>query len=368
MKISLITMHRVLNYGSVLQTYALSHILIKKGYDVEILDYIPQRLKLWNAIILPLKKKNSLLKPFYFIYLVLVNVPKWRMYNSFLKSYVTLSPQKYNSINEVFKNLPVADVYMTGSDQVWNTTFDGFVDDSFFLAYAPLNKKKIAYAASFGREVLEPEELNIISPYLRSYNSISVREKSALSILKEIGNVNGVQVLDPTLLLDKEEWSKTFMQKDRLLKDKYLLVYFIRGNENQLLTIAKAIAQKKGLKIYLLHNGLKVINGCDKTFRNQCPEEYISLFLNADYIVASSFHGTAFAINFNKQFVSVLPSNFKTRVESILSLTGLTDRMIFDDFNIDKALAKIDFNNVNLVLEAERIKSYDFLENSLRKL
>jgi hypothetical protein len=366
MKISLITMHRVLNYGSVLQTYALNKVLQSKGFEIEVLDYIPDRLKLWNTIKLPLKNKKIILKPFFLIYQILVNIPKWKMYNSFLKQHVKLSGRKYYSVKDVTDHLPVADVYMTGSDQVWNSTFDNFVDPAFFLAYAPRSKKRVAYAASFGREELEKVELNEISNYIHLYNSISVREKSALTILKDIGRIDVLQVLDPTLLLNKEEWSKAFIQKNKLVEDKYLLIYLIRGDEKKIFSIAQEIAKKKSLKVYLLHNGLKFTKDCDKAFRNQTPEDYISLFMNADYIVASSFHGTAFAINFNKQFVSVLPNNFKTRVESILSLTGLNTRMILNNFDIDMALTKIDYSNVNAILETERIKSLNYLDVSLR--
>jgi len=366
MKISLITMHRVPNYGSVLQTYATSKILNDLGHTVEVIDYIPRRLLLSNTIISEALYKNKLLLPLNLLYSALVNVPKLGMYNKFLQKYLKISKVKYHEIGDLKNLTPDGDVFISGSDQVWNTFYDGFIDPSFFLDFVPANKKRIAYASSFGRSSLENNEFDILKNYISKYDHLSVRESSGVDIIQKMGREDVAHVLDPTFLLSKDQWSNLYSGK--IYKDKYILMYTVNKDEGRLMKLVKEIADAKNLKIYYLHNGLKGLKGCDKIFRNQTPEEFLSLFAQAEYVVATSFHGTAFALNFNKPFISVLPQKFRARVESILNLTGLQSRMIIDDFTLDTALAPIDFTHANSILKNEKLRSINYLKSSLTEV
>lgn len=363
MKISLMTMHAVPNYGSVLQTYATVKVLEELGHNVEILNYVPIRLKLFNVIFNESKKKNKLLFPLYFGYSALVNLPKRRMYDLFLAKYLNLSSNVYHSSKEVRENLPDSDLFITGSDQVWNTYYDGFIDPAFFLDFVPKTKRKISFASSFGRGNIESNEEAILKPYLMSYDALSVREFSGVEIINKMGRSDVEHVLDPTFLLDKERWSNMYTEKR--FQDRYILMYTVNKDEHRLIKLVKEIARAKGLKIYYLHNGLKGIKGVDRIFRNQSPNEFLNLFAQADYIMATSFHGTAFALNFNIPFVSVLPEKFQARVKSILDLVGLNERMITNDFSLNKALLPIDFEPVNEILIRERSKSINFLQRNI---
>lgn len=365
MKISLITMHRVPNYGSVLQTYATSKILNDLGHSVEVIDYIPRRLLLSRTIISEALYKNRLMLPLNLLYSILVNVPKLSMYNKFLHKYLKISKVKYHEIEDLKNQIPDGDVFISGSDQVWNTFYDGFIDPSFFLDFVPTNKKRIAYASSFGKSEVEDEEFDVVKKYINKYDFLSVRESSGVEIIKKMGRHDVEHVLDPTFLLSKDQWSELYSNK--VYKDKYILMYTVNKDEGRLMKLVQEIADAKNLKIYYLHNGLKGLKGCDKIFRNQTPEQFLSLFSQADYIVATSFHGTAFALNFNKPFISVLPQKFRARVESILDLTGLKNRMIVNDFSLEKALAPIDFTQANSRLMHERLKSIKYLESCLSK-
>lgn len=365
MKVCLITMHKVPNYGSVLQTYATCKVIEDLGHRIEVLDYIPKRLKLWNTVFTEAKNKNSkILFPVYFTYSALVNIPKRFMYNRFLKKYIKLSPRQYYNNKEVQEYLPEADIFITGSDQVWNTYYDGFIDLTFFLNFVPKNKKKISYAASFGDSNIDDKEAEIIRPHILSYDALSVRESSGIKIINEIGRNDVEHVLDPTLLLTKEQWGKLFSSKK--FNEKYILMYTVNKDEDRLIQFVMKIAKAKGLKIYYIHNGLKSIEGCDRIFRNQSPNDFLSLFVQAEYVIATSFHGTAFAINFNKPFISILPEKFKARVRSILQLVGLEERMIGDNFSLETALKDIDYDRINQIIKKERQKSYDFLNMQLR--
>ena len=363
MKVSLMTMHCVPNYGSVLQTYATVKVLEKLGHSVEVINYVPLRLKLINVIFNEAKKKNKLLFPLYFGYSALVNLPKRRMYDFFLNKYLNLSSDIYHNSKDVAEKLPDSDLFITGSDQVWNTYYDGFIDPAFFLDFVPINKKKISFASSFGRGNIESSEESILKPYLMSYDALSVREASGVEIIKNMGRSDVEHVLDPTFLLDKVSWSKMYTKKK--FQDKYILMYTVNKDEDRLIKLVKEIAKAKGLKIYYLHNGLKGIKDCDRIFRNQSPNDFLNLFAQADYIMATSFHGTAFALNFNKPFVSVLPEKFQARVKSILALVGLEERMITNDFSLNRALIPIDFEPVNNILVRERSKSIDFLKRNV---
>jgi len=261
-------MHRVPNYGSVLQTYATCEILKSLGHSPEVLDYIPGRLRLRNIVLTSTKNKSRLLFPIHLAYSILVNVPKISMYRKFLHDYVKLSKGSYFTINDIQRNLPAADVYMTGSDQVWNTFYDGFIDPTFFLKFVPDGKRKISYAASFGRSVLSKQELDKLKGYITSYDCLSVRESSGVEIIKEMGRYDVHHVLDPTFLLDKVAWSKMFSK--RKFPEKYILMYTVNKDEDKLIELVQKIAKAKGLKIYYLHNGLKGI----ATFATVCCTQY----------------------------------------------------------------------------------------------
>ena len=260
--------------------------------------------------------------------------------------------------------MPDANIYLTGSDQVWNSNHNQGIDKVFFLSFVPQNIKKIAYAASFGKQELETWEIKETQYLLQRYQAISVRESSALKILQSLEIKNGWHVLDPTLLLSKEEWIEKCPHLN--IKEKYLLIYSVEPNKNQLIEYAKLIADKLKLKIYLVEWGFKRQPGTDKMIHNISPLTLMSYFIQAEYIIASSFHGTAFAVNLNKQFISVAPNHFSTRANSLLKLVNLEDRFITNkEFDLNQALSYIDYAKVNTILEQQRKISISFLTHAI---
>ncbi|HBC30957.1 MAG TPA: polysaccharide pyruvyl transferase family protein [Clostridiales bacterium] len=368
MKISVITLHTVKNYGSVLQTYATQKKFEHMKVEVEFVDYWRKNTQdhnLLHTFLSNSKKWNQ--NPFTrFIYKT-IEYPsihkRIHVFNRFLKQYIHLTPYRYLSYEELKANPPQADIYCTGSDQVWNSDCNGGIERPYFLEYVPKGKKRIAYAASFGKSKLSEKEQNMTKPLLQKYSMISVREDSGADILSNMG-IDSVQILDPTLILKLDEW-KRLMAK-RQVRQEYLLIYQLNKNRD-FDSYAKNFARKKKLKlIRLSYDYYHIIKPGHIMY---CPtvEEWISLFYYADYIMTDSFHGTAFSINFNKQFSVFFPPKFSSRLASILQLTGLENRRVIDCDNFEQAESIIDYHPVNEILAKEREKADAFLAKAIKK-
>lgn len=365
MRILIVTMHRGNNYGSALQVYALSEALKTFGHYPIILDYIPQRINFKLGVkhtlkslcrIAPIREKYNALRG------LMILVSSKLLYDSFFKKNVNLT-KAYYSIEALKKDCPQADIYMTGSDQVWNSFHNRGIEYTFYLDFVPDKATKIAYAASFGKECLDEWEIPETKRLLEKYRAISVRESSAVKILEKM-NISGTVVLDPTFLLSKDEWLKRLPLLR--IKEKYLLIYSVEPNKNDLIAYSRLIADKLGLKIYLVEWGLRKYNGVDKMLSLLNPLKLLSYFYNASFVVASSFHGTALSINMNKQFVSIAPSKFNTRVKSLLNLVKLDQRYFDKDtFQIEMALMPIDYTRVNAILSELRYESRSFLKTAI---
>lgn len=368
-KASIVTIFDNTNFGTYLQTLALSHSIKEKGYCVEIVKYIRRRQTAFFMFKEALNKS-----PMKMMYNLFVKIPRILLLRKqdyiFMAKYFPLT-KTYYSFSELQKNPPFADIYVTGSDQVWNSTYNGGLDRAYFLDFVPKESKKIAYSASIGMDRFPVEEENEVQKLLSAYNSISVREKKAIEILGSLGITNVSHVLDPTLLLDKSQWLKLVDTKCFRKKEPYLLLYSVESlRERQLIEdIAIRIAKKRCLKIYAIYySGIETKFKCsDSNFYYATPDMFISLFSQADYVVVSSFHGTAFAVNFNKQFVSISPKHFNSRVSSLLGICGLENRYIYnkEDYKDDVDDYPIDYIKVNDILSRERLISDMFINDSL---
>ena len=364
-KVLVATMHRGSNFGSALQVYALSQSVSKCGAIPVVLDYIPNRIKFSKALGATLKiifsLSSSLQQRYHAFRGLCLLLSNTFYYGRFFRRELSMT-KSYYRIEEIEKANLLADVYMTGSDQVWNSTYNQGIDRVFFLDFLPDGAKRVAYAASFGKTELEEWEKDITKILLSRYSAISVRESSALGILESIDIHNGVNVLDPTFLLSKSDWKERCPQLET--KDKYLLIYSVEPEKQQIIQIAREIADRLNLKVYMVEWGFKAHAGVDKMICNIDPLKLMSYFLHADYVVASSFHGTAFSVNLNKPFISVAPQRFNTRAQSLLNLVGLGERLVtFESYSLDRALAPIDYTSVNEVLDSERTESMKYLKS-----
>lgn len=360
-KVAFITRHAVANYGSALQTYATEQALKKIGCNSVCINYIAtdelpknitkSRLKTSRMNTSALKRLAFMLiqKPVY-----LHSCKKFRGY---IKDLVNLTDTEYHTTEELKANLPDADIFMTGSDQVWNLIFDD-IDENYFLPFVPDGKKKIAYAGCFGGDSIKESDTERIGNMLRRYDHITVRESSGVDICKKL-SVEAQQVVDPTLLLTPSEWNELIPKREN--KEKYVLVYQLQPNK-EFEIYAKEFAKRKGLKLYRVN---PYFTHAVKSGRFICcpkVEDFVWYVKNAEYFLTDSFHGTCFALSFNTQFVDILPNKNNERIFSLLKLAGIENKILqsYDDFSI--ADEPIDFVKVNPVLDTERQKSFELLK------
>ena len=269
----------------------------------------------------------------------------------------------YTSLEELKQDKPQADVFCTGSDQVWGPISLDSYDPAYFLDFTEEQDIRIAYAASFGKKKFDEESRRFYKQALQKYDVISVRENSAVSVIRDLGIENVQQVLDPTLLLNAEEWSQ-LITKD--IKGKYVLVYQIHANP-AMDKYAEEFARRVKLPILRVSFYLHQITRAGKLVYLPDVGTFLSYIKNATYMITDSFHGTAFAINFNTQFVNVVHDETATRNQSLLQLTGLTDRIITDKTDFSIINKKIDFEPVNAIIEQNRKESIEKLNGFLRR-
>ena len=361
-KVSLLTIHFGANFGSTLQTIATVEMLKRHGCKTRVVDYIPARYTWKRFFRRSLRSVTSVLK---LPLLLFVEAANRYIYQSFLSRHVTFS-RPIHAEDDFAAVCPKADIYVTGSDQVWNSLHNEGLDKHYYFDGFPDGTRKIAYAASIGRERLEADEYAEVKRMLGSYKAISVRETSAKRLIEGMG-YEAAHLLDPTFMLTSDDWLR--YMSARLVKEPYLLVYLPYNIHNKALIYCtiRRISEKKRLKVVSFSWHLLPDRLADRTFYFSSPGDFLSLMGHADYVVTHSFHGTAFSVNLNRQFSVYLPSGFGTRITSLLELCGLESRLLGADEIISdsKADVVIDYAPVNAVLETERRKAHTFLEQAL---
>lgn len=359
MKIGILTFQQAINYGAVLQLYALQKIIQKLGTDPEVINYISPKLENDYKII---RRNDGLRNLLASIFCAKAFCERKRRFKVFEKKYLNLTNELYSK-RDLSRICNKYDYLITGSDQVWNYTITD-ADSTYMLDFVEESNKKISYAASFGVAQI-PDKLKVwYKNLLQDFKAISVREKQGQAIINSLCNKEVSVVLDPTFLLTKEDWTKLNIGDTK--NKKYILVYCLRRS-NLLNEFAEKLKAKTGFEIIVLNPRIRNIYDKSSAYSSG-PEEFIRLFMNAEYVLTNSFHGTAFSINFNKNFLVDLDINStvntNSRLLNILSLLGLEDRII-DNIDIEKMYQDIDYSKVNTILDEERRKSINYLKMSL---
>lgn len=369
MKISVITLHNIRNYGSVLQTYATQHVLKKLGNDIEFIDYYRDGFSVKEQVDNNLKfstiyNKNFLYKSIGRLFLTISINKQDRVFKRFLKNNIKLT-KKYFTSSELKNNPPISDVYCSGSDQVWNSDWNRKIDESFFLNFGPENCKRISFASSIGKSEISSSEANTIIPLLSKYQYITVREQSAVNILKE-NNIDSELILDPTLLLNKDEWQDFIGNK--IDNKKYILVYQLNTKFKEFDEYVNELSKK--VKLPVIRVSVHIHQLFKKGNFKFCPEikDFLNYIKNAEYVITDSFHCVAFSINFNKKFMAVYPPKFPTRIENILSTTNLVDRKYSKENDIETITKDINYKDVNKILNQEREKSMKIIKKMLESV
>lgn len=360
--VSLVTLHRSANYGSVLQALATQVVLERMGYDVTVLDYYPERSGI-PSMLRELKHKKPILErnPLALAVARAVILPSYvkrrRNFDRFIERNLKMSERTYRSPADFEADPPEADVYVTGSDQVWNSAWNGGIDEPLFLSFTPEGARRLAFSASFGKGSLDEGERARTAELLARYERITVREDSGAEIVRSLG-LEATQVLDPTLLIPGAEWEER-CSSDHPEGD-YILMYNINHNA-PLDRFVQALSKKTGMPVYYISYQL---HDCVKRGRMRCcvpVEEFLGLIRHARFVACDSFHCAAFSVSFNREFAIVMPERFGTRLSSLMRVVGLEDRIVGEG-DLGVFDEPIDWASANARLEAERGRSLGVLE------
>lgn len=347
MKVGILTFHDADNYGAVLQAFALKQA-VSKYAECCIINYN-------NETFHKVSNKKGIVQRIVTILHGNKQRKKKQRFDAFRHKYLVGTDEVVldKDLCELNKSY---DIFVSGSDQIWNLECSG-KKDAYFLPFVENDMKKYSYAASFGTD--KPELAKEYIEMIAKFNKISVREESGVKFVTNRIGRECLQVVDPTLLLKESEWCDSLNLDDSIKREKYILLYEVLNGQN-MERFAKQLSAKVGIPVYCITASNRIRRGM-KVIRNAGPMEWIQLIKNSSYVVTNSFHGLAFSLIFNKQFFVELlppPAATNTRMVEMLKLVGLERRIISETISDDE----IDYSYVNLVIDEERKKSIDFME------
>ena len=358
------------NYGTTLQSFALHKKIELLGYQVCILNHIPPLFTfkhyikyLLSCIGVDVNYLKQLLYP-----------PKYTVKQNKLKRFIKNNYNIINSINtktQLQKLNNKTDVFITGSDQIWNTKYKF---DPFYFLYFAEDTKRIAYASSIGTEDFSQEYKNQIKLLLNKFTHIGVRERSAQKSISVLLNRKDIKhVLDPTFLLNSSEWA-AIGEKAEIeiqLPKRYIFCYLIGNNEwykQQLLKVQQTLGIKDIIIIPSVENQDFFLEGAI-IYNDGGPTEFIRLIQNAEFICTDSFHATALSINFKKDFVEFMrfkdtdKASQNSRIYDILSHYNLMSRIY--QSKCTEWSTHINYTECHILLEQDRKSSLDYLINAI---
>ncbi|MBR2422161.1 MAG: polysaccharide pyruvyl transferase family protein [Oscillospiraceae bacterium] len=355
MKIKTITCHNVYNVGASLQAYALAAYLSGLGNEVQIVDYVPDYLRhyrLWPKVYNP-----GYDKPVIRLLYKLAKFPgqvkgflslRRKRFDRFTRECLPLTRRHYASWKELLQAPPQADLFIAGSDQIWNSFFPNGRDPAFYLQFAPEGAVRASYAASFAVPKLEEQYREQTAKWISQLDHVSVREDSALEILEELGIRNGVSVVDPVFLLTADQWDA--LCPPAVFEEPYVFVYDFDNNP-QLRRIAQELSSERGLKIYTLQQ----LGYGHRSFPDAGPVEFVQLVRGAAFVLSNSFHATAFSLIYRRPYLTVdREEGINTRMQDLNRLAGLEHRKKPED--------PIDWNEVHRRLEERIAASREYLD------
>lgn len=358
-KIGIITFQSAINYGALLQTYSLQNFIKKNGFDCETINYINNKLKNdYKILKLEGKSVKGLISA---IIKTPLNLLKKIKFRKFLYNNVTLSKMKFDKSNIKIAN-EYYDMFITGSDQVWNLELTGN-DWNYYLKFVE-NKEKNSYAASLGNIEYLNQYKEEMRKQLKSFYNISIREEEGQKYLNKELNIKSNVVLDPVFLNDVKELNE-FCKV--MSKKKFILVYIL--HEKSGYYIAEKLAKKTNLNIVCLKSGL---NHPIKAKYIYCAgiEEFLSYIKNAEYVITDSFHGVALSMIFRKNLKIVYKNEMaylNSRIENLVNQFGLNNSVVDMNTDCEKLILNTDYTICEKKLNTEICNSKQYLIDILNK-
>ena len=362
MKVGIVTFHRAHNCGAAMQCIALISVLRKMGHEVFVVDcnnvgeghFFPRtfNVRIWmgwvKSLVLTRARGQRL----------------WLRYKRFMHRFFPMTKK----ISRGHSFPTSLERIVLGSDQVLNPDLTGRFLEIFLLMNRCPNKKKVAYAASFGVSTLSEHRRDVISAGLSGFQALGIREKSGVKICQNELHlpITPEVTIDPTLLLDGADY-KPFETHVKT-EGEYVLVYWIGNSTEYVTSLANRIAKLYGLKVIVASITARHDN---ETWKAISPDEFIYLFRCARFVVTTSFHGTSFAIINRKPFITVIPAgmNVASRITDLLGQLSLLSQIINEYDNVDDSrigdMLNLDFSKAVRALERIRKESMHFLANCM---
>ena len=383
-RVGIVSCYFKTNYGSMLQAYATQKILDKMKILNETIN-IDENIDFLNG-----KKKYYMSQitniPFIKSKLGMVKLKIDKKINKDLENNIRIRDNKYKEFKNNFKLTKPYKTYkelneqcanysdvLVGSDQLWLPV--NVIADYYTLNWVPDDVNKVSYATSFGVSTVPDKYKKKYKKFLNRINYLSTREESGVKLIEQLSDNRATLVCDPTLLLNKEEWMD-IQQKEPIIKEKYILCYFLGKNINHR-KFAERLKERTGCKIVSLNHADEYVRYsdkfCDYAPYDIGPAEWINLIRNAEYVCTDSFHGTVFSLINNTKFFTFERYNNKdskvstnSRIYSLLGIVDLKERILNGTENVDNAIKmQINFDNVEAKLSEFRNLSKNFLKKAL---
>lgn len=359
--LGILTFNRASNYGAVLQAYALKEVCENLGYEVHVINYIKgvkdDRPTPMKDFLADSNKKNACIKLCRNLLSYVGDKKRWDAFVNFRKRYLS---ESNICINEKDIAALGYDVYIIGSDQIWNYNITGGTFDPVYFGDFSTDAKCIVYAAS-SHDTPFPlsKELEFKSMLEHTNAEIAIREKKLADYVSELTGTSYPVVIDPTLLAGREAMEKLI--NDNALERPYILIYQIDANPASDIAV-KTLEQKFGCNVFTMT--VPRIGSIHGRKGKYGPEEFLALLKNAEFLVTNSFHGIALSLLFEKQFFVYENGGVMSRIDSLLTTLSLNDRKVkmVADINIDN---RIDYQPVKKILTELRQASRDYLKDAL---
>lgn len=367
--VGIITLHKSYSYGACLQAYATKQIIEKLGFHADFVNYVNDNEQCQKQYICT--RKDYSIKQRFIASLKACLLGRIENEKTAFSSFHLNDLSSKECVSEVADiECSEYDFLVSGSDQLWNPQIFGGIDPAYFLQFGDC--KKISYAASAGSHVYNQKERLIIQKYLKCYSNISVRELALKSQLEDLVDADIKEVVDPTLLLDGCAWRSLANSNSEFYVDEpYIFVYLIGVSKayhrEHYANIANDIKKHFGCKAYFVRSDKLVFDGCDANLRNLTPWDLIQCIANAKFVICSSFHGAAFSVNLNKNFLALDNPSNPLRVANLLNGLGLQSKRYVPGNSLAEYLNEPDYDDVNKKLETMRLSSIRFLSDALER-
>ena len=354
MDIKIVTMNSAYNYGAMLQAYGLQETIKSLSCNPKFID---------QRGLIKRQDKKSLKSLIYFLFGLKYKkevLEGHAKFDDFIKHYQSLTEENYYNYEKLKTNPPKADMFIAGSDQVWNP---GTLRPINFLEFVKDGTKKISYAASLGVSKIPELKKDKFKRYIEDFDSISMREEQGKNEVQELTNKKVEVHFDPVFLLNRSEWQKIGNKIDEI-NYPYILCYILY-RPKWLNKYLKKLRKKTGLKVILVCNEVYRNVYHNKMIRNAGPLEFLWLMDNAEIVITSSFHGTAFASIFNKPFYTMVNPTAPARISNLMNKLQFSERLLFEGNKFE--FQDINYSEVNKTIDNERRKAVDYLKKSIGK-